>query len=217
MDHSCRKIRQPWISFLSDWPLPAISLQLADVCCCSAVGGTSRIGTDTRAKYTEHCFISSGRIRVPASGAPQRQVSYNCQKSPIPLHAIYINIQSALYRTWLSGLSFVKWLVFMLKTPPSSRHVEEKASCGEYYPCCGMMGTLLTCSWTLVSRDPALNKYKRVLPSLLDGQGHLHLQWALGLTRGSQKPLHRGTGGVAWLIPQLMHHCCSGSAVHFRH
>lgn len=82
MDHSCRKIRQPWISFLSDWPLPAISLRLADVCCCSSMGGTSRIGTDTTENYTKHCFISSGRIRLPASGAPQRQVSYNCQ---IPL------------------------------------------------------------------------------------------------------------------------------------
>lgn len=140
MDHSCRKIRQPWISFLSDWPLPAISLRLADVCCCSSTGGTSRIGTDTTEKYTKHCFISSGRMRLPASGAPQRQVSYNCRNSLIPLHAIYIIIQSALYRTWMSGLSFVKWLVFMLKKNPIKQTCGKKTSCFQYYACCSMIG-----------------------------------------------------------------------------
>lgn len=159
MDHSCRKIRQPWISFLSDWPLPAISLRLADVCCCSSAGGTSRIGTDTTGKYTKHCFISRGRMRLPASGAPQRQVSYNCRNSLIPLHAIYIIIQSALYRSWMSGLSFVKWLVFMLKKKknPSSRHVERRLAVSSITHAAVWSGTLLTCS-----RDPALNKYNRV-------------------------------------------------------
>lgn len=37
---------------------------------------------------------------------------------------------------------------------------------------------------------------------------HSSLQWAVGLTRGSQKPLHRGTFGLGWMTPQLMHHCC---------
>lgn len=46
-----------------------------------------------------------------------------------------------------------------------------------------------------------------------DGRHHSSLQWALGLTRGSQKPLHRGTVGVGWMTPQLMHHCCSSSDV----
>lgn len=48
---------------------------------------------------------------------------------------------------------------------------------------------------------------------LWDGRHHSGLQWALGLTRGSQKPLHRGTVRVGWMTPQLMHHCCSISDV----
>ena len=110
MDHSCCKIRQPWISFLSNWPLPAILLKLADMC-RSSTGGKSQIGTNTT--YTKHSFISNGGIRLPASSAPQRRVPYGCR---IPVHAIYIIIQSALYRTRVGGFLFdVYWLVLILK------------------------------------------------------------------------------------------------------
>lgn len=162
MDHSCRKIRQPWISFLSDWPLPAISLRLADVCCCSSTGGTSQIGTDTTEKYTKHCLISSGRIRLPASGAPQTQVSHNCRNSLLLWRAIYIIIQSALYRTWMSGLSFVKWLVFMLKKRNQADMWKRRVAVYSVAHAAAWSGTLLPCSWARVSRDPALNKYNRV-------------------------------------------------------
>lgn len=40
---------------------------------------------------------------LPASSAPQRRVPYDCQ---IPLHAIYIIIQSAVYRTRMGGFLF---------------------------------------------------------------------------------------------------------------
>lgn len=65
------------------------------------MGGMSQIGTSST--YTKHCFISNEGIRLPAFSAPQRQVPYDCQ---IPLHAIYIIILSALYRTWLGGFLF---------------------------------------------------------------------------------------------------------------
>lgn len=52
---------------------------------------------------------------------------------------------------------------------------------------------------------------------LLEGHHRFHLQWAPGLTRGSQKPPHRGTAGAAWLPPQLMHHCCRSSVVLSHH
>lgn len=110
MDRSCCKIRQPWISFLSNWPLPAISLWLPDMC-QSSMGGESQIGTNTT--YPKHSFISNEGIRLLASSAPQRRVPYDCQ---ILLHAIYIIIQSAVYRTWMGGFLFhVDWLVLVLK------------------------------------------------------------------------------------------------------
>lgn len=52
---------------------------------------------------------------------------------------------------------------------------------------------------------------------LLEGHHRFHLQWAPGLTRGSQKPPHRGTAGAAWLPPQLMHHCCRSYVVLSHH
>lgn len=69
--------------------------------CRSSMGGESQIATNTT--YTKHSFILNERIRLPASTAPQRQVPYDCQ---IPLHAIYIIIQSAVYRTWMGGFLF---------------------------------------------------------------------------------------------------------------
>lgn len=79
--------------------------------CWSSTGGESQIGTNTT--YTKHSFISNEGIKLPASSAPQRQVPYDCQ---IPLHAIYIVIQSAVYRTRMGGFLFVVYLlVFILK------------------------------------------------------------------------------------------------------
>lgn len=69
--------------------------------CRSSMGGESQIGTNTT--YTKHSFILNEGIRFPASSAPQRRVPYDCQ---IPLHAIYIIIQSAVYRTWMGGFLF---------------------------------------------------------------------------------------------------------------
>lgn len=68
-------------------------------------------------------------------------------------------------------------------------------------------------------QSPGVNSHRRAgwACPLLDGHHHFNLQWALGLTRGSQKPLHRGTVGVGWMIPQLMHHCCSSSVVLLHH
>lgn len=75
------------------------------------MGGESQIGTNTT--YTKHSFISNEGIRLPASSAPQRRVPYDCQ---IPLHAIYIIIQSAVYRTRMGGFLFdVSRLVLILK------------------------------------------------------------------------------------------------------
>ncbi len=72
----------------------------------------------------------------------------------------------------------------------------------------------ITSSWNL-PLTPGVNSHRRAgwARPLWDGRHHSSLQWALGLTRGSQKPLHRGTVGVAWMTPQLMHHCCSSSDV----
>lgn len=122
MDHSCCKIRQPWISFLSNWPLPAISLRLADMW-QSSTGGKSQIGTNTT--HAKHSFISNEGIRLPASSAPQRWVPYDCQ---IPLHAIYIIIQSAVYRTRMGSSLFVVWrLEFILGEKKSScTHVKRR-------------------------------------------------------------------------------------------
>lgn len=77
----------------------------------------SQIGTNTT--YSKHSFISNEGIRLPASSAPQRRVPYDCQ---IPLHAIYIIIQSAVYRTWMGAFLFdVERLVLKIISYPTGK------------------------------------------------------------------------------------------------
>lgn len=64
--------------------------------------GSLQVGTSTT--QAKHGVISNERIRLPASSAPQGWVPYDCQ---IPLHTIYIIIQSAVYRTRMGGSLFV--------------------------------------------------------------------------------------------------------------
>lgn len=64
--------------------------------------GNLQIGTNTT--QAKHGVIGNERIRWPASSAPSGWVPCDCQ---IPLHAIYIIIQSAVYWTRMGGSLFV--------------------------------------------------------------------------------------------------------------